>query len=92
MGLEVDGVSSSAATPTNRIITCKPVGFGITTPGFPASDLYAVNTTSFAVVCTILTPGIVANWELKDANGMSQGISGPLLAGQAIYLEPGDAD
>lgn len=91
MGLPLNGVTNNAITPTNRIVPTKPVGFGITTPAIPGSDAYVVNRESYSVIATILTPGTVMSWTIKDSSGISQTITSGLLAGQTFYLEPGDA-
>lgn len=91
MGLPLNGVTNNAITPTNRIVPTKPVGFGITTPAIPGSDAYVVNRESYSVIATILTPGTVTSWTIKDSSGISQTITSGLLAGQTFYLEPGDA-
>ncbi|MCP4708814.1 MAG: hypothetical protein GY869_09330 [Planctomycetes bacterium] len=83
-------VTNNAATPTNRIVPTKPVGFNVTTPAITGSDVYIVNRESYSVVATILTPGTVSSWSFRDSNGIEQTISGALLVGQAIYVEPED--
>ena len=89
--LPADGVTNNASTKTNRIVTLKPVGFNVTTPAIPTSTIYKTNETSYSIVVTILTPGTVTSWNVKDSSGITDTVSGGLLAGQTIYLEPGDA-
>ena len=85
-----NGVTNNSSN-NNRILSNVPVGFRITTPSVETSDVYRKNTEPYAVVIMILTPGSVSSWTLKDANGISDTISSPLLAGQSIYLEPSDS-
>lgn len=85
-----NGITNNANTPTNRIISCQPTGFDVTTPGFPASGKDVVNRNPYPVEIIILTPGEVSDWTLTDAKGISQTISATLSAGQHFTLEPGD--
>ena len=61
------------------------------TPTISASDSYYRNETSYTVIATILTPGTVSSWTVKDSSGNEQMITGNLLPGQAFYVEPGDS-
>jgi hypothetical protein len=92
-GLDPAGVANSASAPTNRIISAKPVGFSVPTPAIPASNTYLTNTTSYSVAITILTPGVVTAWTIRDANNSSTNasVTGSFFAGQMIFLQPGES-
>ncbi len=85
-----NGITNNATTPTNRIISCQPVGFDVNTPPFPASGKDALNRNPYPVGIIFLTPGTVSDWTLTDAKGISQTVSATLSAGQYLMLEPGD--
>jgi hypothetical protein len=86
-----DGITNNATTPTNRVIPCEPVGFGVGTPNFPAPAQAVVNRHPYLVEAIILTPGAVSEWTLTDAKGCSQTVTAALSAGERFLLEPGDA-
>jgi len=91
MNLPIDGVTNNASNPTNCIIPLQSAGYRITTPPIAGSGNYITNTTSYSVIATIVTAGSVSTWITRDSAGTEQTISGPLLAGQTFYLEPGDS-
>ena len=88
--LLVNGIANNASVSTNRIVSLKPVGFDVPTPGFPASDSCLGNRSCFTVVATIKESGNVSRWTLTDTNGTNQTVKAPLYTGQLICLEPGD--
>jgi hypothetical protein len=90
-GLPAGTFTNNASTPTNRIIPLKSLGFGITTPAFPASGNFVTNTTSYAVAITLLTRGQTLSHTIRDAYGNSRVIQGYLYPGQIFLLEPGEA-
>lgn len=85
-----NGITSYAKTPTNKIISCWPIGFNVPTPAFPNSGENVVNTNYYPVEIIILTPGAVSDWTLIDANENSQTVSAKLSAGMRFILGPGD--
>jgi hypothetical protein len=91
--LDPVGVANSASTPTNRIISAKSVGFAVSTPAIPASNTYLKNTTSYSIAITILTPGVVTAWTIRDANNSSTNasVTGSFFAGQVLFLQPGES-
>lgn len=86
-----NGYTNRAARPNNTIVPLKPLGFAIETPPIAASGAPVVNRTPFDTEALIVKPGLVTAWTLTDAQGIAQAFSGPLTAGQAISLAPGDA-
>lgn len=90
MGLPTDGVTNNATTPNNRIIATQSPGVLSNQPSVPTSNSDRVNLESHTMVVTILSGGDVTNWQVTDANGNTDIITGALFAGQSILLEPGD--
>ena len=89
--LEPAGITNTASNPSNRIISTQAIGFGISTPLIPVSNNDQVNNTPYAVVITMIDAGNVSSWRITDNDGTSNTVNAPLLAGQSIYLEPGEA-
>ena len=83
-----DGVIANSSDHT-KIISTDPVGFDITTPVISASNTYYRNRTSFSVMAMVTNPGSATSYGI-DSTGGSQTISGAPLAGQVIYLAPGE--
>jgi len=84
------GVGNNAQRPTNRLITASPLGRDTQTPPMPASGTDVVNLHLFPVEVRILKPGKVSQWIETDPEGKAQVFEGPLTAGQAFTLNPGD--
>ena len=90
--LPTNGIATSPPTnPTNIIIPTSPVGFDITTPSMPASNINRQNKLAYSVAVTILTPGNVSEYRITDASGNFQDVIAPVLAGQSLILEPGES-
>ena len=83
-----DAITANSSDHT-KIITTDPVGFDITTPVVSTSNTLYKNRTSFPVLAMITNPGATTSYRIVSTGG-SQNISGPVAAGQMIYLAPGE--
>ena len=84
------GFTNRATHPTNKLILTTPVGYSIETPPLPPTGEALENRLPYTIEVTFLTSGQVSGRSITDANGKSQSISAPLLAGQTLILDPGD--
>jgi len=84
------GVTNNARTPTNRILAASQQGWDVQTPPMAASGTDVVNHHPCPVEVRVLKPGKVSQWIETDAEGKAHTFEGPLAAGQAFTLNPGD--
>jgi len=75
---------------TNRIIAAAGAEKGPIEVPVPSSGEACRNQASSPVEVRILTPGRVRTWSETTADGRSAEFTGPLFAGQALVLNPGD--
>jgi hypothetical protein len=67
-----------------------PLGFTyLTTPAVPNTGTDVTNTTGFRIRIYILTAGTVTAWQITDARGTAQSVTGALTAGQFFDLDVG---
>jgi hypothetical protein len=85
-------IENLAETPTNLVMANSGPGFSVETPSVPKSGETLVNRQSFVVEAMFTEPGEVKSWTLITAGGTGeQMFDGPVHAGQALRLEPGDS-
>jgi hypothetical protein len=84
-------IENLAETPTNLVVANSGPGFTVETPAVPASGETLVNRLPFVVEAIFTEPGEVKAWKLTAAGTGEQAFTGPVHAGQAVRLEPGDS-
>ena len=84
------GIANNAQTPTNRILAASMKRAEAQTPAMAASGDDVLNRHPFPVEVRVLKPGKVSQWVETDPEGKAHVFEGPLAAGQAFTLNPGD--
>ncbi len=85
-------IENLAETPTNLVMANSGPGFSVDTQPVPDSDATLVNRQPFVVEAMFIEAGEVKAWSLITSAGTGeQAFAGPVHAGQAIRLEPGDS-